>query len=169
MQAPPDQRSDTERADVLARLSKAIGIEITRITRSPSDPPVFGIETPYGGGSLGGVEAIVNNRKFRVKIAEMTNRIPRSFKQRTGTRSPRAAQRRRDRRPRRRDHTGRTSRNARLALPREPRRQRVAEMSEKARRPSSRFAWSRSSARTAIHASSRPASGPGSLNTSTTR
>jgi hypothetical protein len=81
MQAPPDQRSDTERADVLARLSKAIGIEFTRITRSPSDPPVFGIETPYGGGSLGGVDAVINNRKFRVKIAEMTNRIPRSFKQ----------------------------------------------------------------------------------------
>jgi hypothetical protein len=78
--APPDGRSDTERSDVLARLSKAIGIEITRVTRSRSEPPVFGIETPRGGGSLGSISAVISNRKFREKVAELTNVIPRSFK-----------------------------------------------------------------------------------------
>lgn len=80
-QSPPEPRSDNERTELLARLSKAIGIEITRITRSPSDPPVFGIVTARGGGSLGGVEAIVSNRKFRLKVAELTNQIPRKFKE----------------------------------------------------------------------------------------
>jgi hypothetical protein len=79
-QKAPDDRSDTERVDVLKRLSAAVNIEITRVTRSRSEPPVFGIETPRGGGSLGSVEAIVSNRKFRLKVAELTNLIPRSFK-----------------------------------------------------------------------------------------
>jgi hypothetical protein len=78
--APPEERSDTERADVLKRLSAAIGIEITKVTRSRSEPPVFGIVTPRGGGSLGGIEAVISNRKFRLKIAELTNLIPRKFK-----------------------------------------------------------------------------------------
>jgi hypothetical protein len=61
-------------------VSRSIRIEITRVTRSRSEPPVFGIETPHGSGSLGGVESIVSNRKFRLKIAEITNKIPRKFK-----------------------------------------------------------------------------------------
>jgi hypothetical protein len=77
---PADGRSDTERSDVLARLSKALGITITRVTRSRSEPPVFGIETPRGGGSIGGISAVISNRKFREKVAELTNVIPRSFK-----------------------------------------------------------------------------------------
>jgi hypothetical protein len=41
---------------------------------------VFGIETPRGNGSLGGIESIISNRKFRLKVAELTNVIPRKFK-----------------------------------------------------------------------------------------
>ncbi len=77
---PSEERSETARSDVLQRVSKAIGVEITRVTRSRSEPPVFGIETPFGGGSLGGIESIISNRKFRLKVAELTNRIPRKFK-----------------------------------------------------------------------------------------
>jgi hypothetical protein len=79
-QTPPDQQSNTEHTDVLSAVSKSIRIEITRVTRSKSDPPSFGVETPFGSGSLGGVEAIVSNRKFRLKMAELTNRIPRKLK-----------------------------------------------------------------------------------------
>lgn len=71
---------EADRNDVLQRISRAIGVEITRITRSRSEPPVFGIETPKGNGSLGGIEAIISNRKFRLKVAELTNVIPRKFK-----------------------------------------------------------------------------------------
>lgn len=76
----PAGPSDTERTDLLAKLSAGIGIEITRFTRSRSEPPVFGIETPKGNGSLGGISALISNRKFREKVAELTNVIPRPFK-----------------------------------------------------------------------------------------
>lgn len=76
----PEDRPQAERSDVLQRISKAIGVEITRVTRSRSEPPVFGIETPKGNGSLGGIESIISNRKFRLKVAELTNVIPRKFK-----------------------------------------------------------------------------------------
>lgn len=75
-----DERPESERSDVLGVVSKSIRCEITRVTRSRSEPPVFGIETPHGRGSLGGVEAIVSNRKFRLKVAEIANLIPRKLK-----------------------------------------------------------------------------------------
>lgn len=78
--APPDERPDTERTDILTRLSAAISVQIDRILRSRSEPPIFSVETPYGTGQIGGIESIVSNRKFRLKVAELTNRIPRKFK-----------------------------------------------------------------------------------------
>lgn len=74
------ERPDAERSDLLRTISTAIRLEITRVTRSRSEPPVFGIETPHGGGELGNIEAIVSNRKFRLKAAEITSRIPRKLK-----------------------------------------------------------------------------------------
>lgn len=76
----PGERSESERADVLASLSKAIKLEITRVTRSPSEPPVFGIETPYGSGSLGLIKIIANNQAFRNRVGEITNRFPKRLK-----------------------------------------------------------------------------------------
>lgn len=77
---PSEERSDAARSEALERISKAIGVEISRVTRSRSEPPVFGIETPFGNGSLGGIESIVNNRRFRMKVAEITNHISKKFK-----------------------------------------------------------------------------------------
>lgn len=75
-----DEPPEAERADLLTTISRGIRIDITKITRSRSEPPVFGLVTPHGSGSLGGVESIVSNRKFRLKVAEITNRIPRKMK-----------------------------------------------------------------------------------------
>lgn len=75
-----DDRSDAERTDLLSKLSAGIGIEITRFVRSRSEPPSFRIETPRGNGSLGGISAVISNRKFREKVAELTSVIPRPFK-----------------------------------------------------------------------------------------
>lgn len=78
--AQDEDRPETERPDILATICKAVRVELTRVTRSRSEPPVFGIETPHGNGQLGNVESIVSNRKFRLKVAEITNRIPRKLK-----------------------------------------------------------------------------------------
>lgn len=79
-QIRPDEITDAERADMLAGISKAIKIELTRVTRSPSEPPVFGIETPYGSGSLGPIKIIANNQAFRNRVGEITNRFPKRLK-----------------------------------------------------------------------------------------
>lgn len=80
LQEPPEERSESERSDVLATLSKSLGVEITRVTRSPSEPPVFGIETPHGSGQLGPIKIIASNQAFRMRVGEITNRFPRRMK-----------------------------------------------------------------------------------------
>lgn len=79
-QASTEAPSDGERGDMLAAMSKALGIEITRVTRSPSEPPVFGLETPYGSGSLGSIKMIASNQAFRNRVGEITNRFPKRLK-----------------------------------------------------------------------------------------
>lgn len=80
VQAPPGERPEAERAGALGAISRSLGIEILRVTRSPSEPPVYGIETPYGSGSLGTIKVLANNQAFRNRVAEITNRFPRRLK-----------------------------------------------------------------------------------------
>lgn len=79
-QNDPGEPPEAERSDVLAAISKSLGIEITRVTRSPSEPPVFGIETPHGSGSLGLIKIIASNQAFRNRVGEITNRFPKRLK-----------------------------------------------------------------------------------------
>ena len=79
-QVPPEDRPEVERTDVLATISRSLGVEITTVTRSRSDPPTFGIRTPHGDGDIGGIESIISNRRFRLKVAEITNRLAKKFK-----------------------------------------------------------------------------------------
>lgn len=77
-QAPGDP--EVNRGELLARVCEAIKVPIARLVRTTSEPPTFRIETVYGSGVLGGIGAILENRKFREKVAELTNRAPRRFK-----------------------------------------------------------------------------------------
>lgn len=74
---------EIDRTALLAKVSAAIGVEITRVTRSRSEPPAFSISSPYGDGVLGSISVIGSNNKFRDKIAEVTNRFPRRLKNAT--------------------------------------------------------------------------------------
>jgi len=76
-QAPAEE---IDRQAVLARISAALGIEITRLTRDRSEPPLFSIETTAGGGMLGGIGVLADNHKFRLKVAELTSVLPRRLK-----------------------------------------------------------------------------------------
>jgi hypothetical protein len=78
--APQGERPEVERSDVLTAISKSLGIEISRVIRSPSEPPIFGIETPYGNGSLGTIKIIAANQAFRNRVGEITNRFPKRLK-----------------------------------------------------------------------------------------
>lgn len=71
---------DIDRAALLARISAALRIEIVRLTRSRSEPPVFSIETPHGSGMLGGISAVIENNRFRAKVGELTGILPRRLK-----------------------------------------------------------------------------------------
>lgn len=77
-QAPGDP--EINRGELLARVCEAIRVPISRLVRTTSEPPSFRIESVYGSGVLGGIGAILENRKFREKVAEITNRAPRRFK-----------------------------------------------------------------------------------------
>lgn len=75
---PPEAPAD--QSAILQKVSAAIGVEITRMVRSASDPPVLRIETPVGDGTLGGIGVLISNHKFREKFGEITNLIPRRMK-----------------------------------------------------------------------------------------
>lgn len=68
------------RSEMLGRVGAALGVPITRVLKGRGDPSVFRIETPHGGGVLGGIGVIGSNSKFRDKVAEITNRFPRRLK-----------------------------------------------------------------------------------------
>lgn len=77
-QAPDGE--DFDRAGLLASISRGIGVEIRRVVRSRSEPPVFWLHTDAGAGELGRVEVLLSNNRFRARVAEITAVVPRRMK-----------------------------------------------------------------------------------------
>lgn len=61
-----------DRADLLRRVSAALGVEVVRVTRTTGEAPVYSIETSAGSGQLGPVSTLIQQRKFREKLAELS-------------------------------------------------------------------------------------------------
>ncbi len=65
----------TTKTTALEDLSTALGFAVERVIKYPADPPVFRIEMPSGGITLGGVETILMFSRFRAKIAASTGTV----------------------------------------------------------------------------------------------
>lgn len=67
-----EEPPDVDRVDLLRRVSAALGVEVTRVTRTTGESPVYSLETAAGSGPLGPVSTLIQQRRFREKLAELT-------------------------------------------------------------------------------------------------
>jgi len=73
------KQSDSDKPALLALLTNKLRIQIVRVIKFSGDSPQYRIETPQGGAQLGDVDGLINQRKLRKSLAEVTGRLMRHF------------------------------------------------------------------------------------------
>lgn len=75
-----DTDPEAARQAARASLSDLFGVTVTRMVKYTCDPPLYRLETPDGGVTLGGVEVIIEQSAFRAKFAGLTGKVLPRFK-----------------------------------------------------------------------------------------
>jgi putative DNA primase/helicase len=83
----PEGEGSTERREqVISALSEVLEVQISRIVKYLSDPPIYRLETPAGSILLGEVGNLINQVAFRAKVAAATGKyIPKAKGERWDT------------------------------------------------------------------------------------
>lgn len=73
---PPGERQDV----TLTALTNSLGIKVHRILKYLSEPCTYALETVNGTIRLGDISNVIEQRKFRLKVAELENVCIKGFK-----------------------------------------------------------------------------------------